>query len=228
MATTDLPVPPALTERLSAPSPPSQQSFPWRRDHWLKWLHGISSTEFLNTLPARLDPPGVSDRAQEALATGDVADAFVVAMIWGHGTSNYGAYRTAKVLTDSRNPLGNPADKQVLARLQHSAKVVGDDGPAEAFNYLAREPIRYLGPAFATKWLYFASTAKGHHANDAAPILDRLVRDWLAGQGLTLRITATNDYKAYVDLLGAWGKPHARTPVQVEESIFLLIREQQR
>ena len=82
-----------------------------------------------------------------------------------------------------------------------------------------------LGAAFFTKWLYFI-TARGDAASvSAAPVLDVLVISWLASHGgPALRAGYTDDYARYVETLKSWGAPHGLTPVDVEERIFGLIR----
>ena len=59
----------------------------------------------------------------------------------------------------------------------------------------------------------------------AAPVLDVLVISWLASHGgPALRAGYTDDYARYVETLKSWGAPHGLTPVDVEERIFGLIR----
>jgi hypothetical protein len=80
---------------------------------------------------------------------------------------------------------------------------------------------RILGPAFFTKWLYFASATSGPDGDDAAPILDKRIKQWLcAPADLILDINKTDDYQRYVELLREWGSSHGWTAVQVEKAIF--------
>jgi hypothetical protein len=69
-------------------------------------------------------------------------------MVWGHGRVGYGAYRTARVLTD------NPGAAAVLMSVADEARRHG--GPA-AFERLATDRLAGLGVAFATKYLFFCS-----------------------------------------------------------------------
>ena len=81
--------------------------------------------------------------------------------------------------------------------------------------------VKYLGPAFFTKWLYFASANNGPDDRNAAPILDRQVCIWMERYaGIRLNLYRTNHYARYVDLLTQWGDQYGRTPVQVEKAIF--------
>lgn len=58
-------------------------------------------------------------------------------------------------------------------------------------------------------------------------MLDALVISWLASNGdLALRAGYTDDYARYVETLRSWGAPHGLAPVDVEERIFGLIRNE--
>jgi len=108
---------------------------------------------------------------------------------------------------------------------------VRDDGAAEAFRLMNNEgKAKYLGGAFFTKWLSFASMVDSVGGPRVAPILDKRVRDWIASstpmvQPFKLSTTSTADYRRYLELLDAWGGPYGRTRVQVEQSIFNLTRD---
>lgn len=220
--------PPApLAALLVEPHVP-QQAFAWPRDRWIRWFDGHDGVrEVLQDLEDRIDRRRGVELIQRLLAQDDAASAFVVAMVWGHGWSGYGPYRTAAVLTANRRPRGHSLDREVVARLEESARLAREEGGVSAFRYLSNEGhIAGLGSAFFTKWLYFTSAADGHNSSSAAPVLDRLVLDWLrSAADVRLRPGRTSDYGRYVDLLQSWGKPHDRNAVQVEETIFRLIRD---
>jgi hypothetical protein len=218
--------PPDLEPLLVGEHPP-QRAFSYARDRWQTWtghLDGVQ--EVLAGLPPALDRQTTAATV-EALVPANVAGAFTVAMIWGHGASGYGPYRTARVLTGSAAPAGAPLSGDVGLRLADSAEVARRDGAVEGYRFLNNRPGRItgLGPAFFTKWLYFV-TARGQTTMAAAaPVLDALVLTWLGSRGVTLRPGYTDDYARYVDLLGSWGEPHGLPPAAVEERIFRLIRD---
>lgn len=204
-----------------------QRAFGWPRPRWRRWLQGVDgSDDFLTRLPDALDRRTTAAVVQNHLTDGQVASAFVAAMIWGHGYAGYGPYRTACVLTGRSAPRGAPADAAVLDKLYASAEWVRDPGPVEAYRYLNNEgKVSGLGPAFFTKWLYFTS-ASDPYGPQAAPVLDQLVTTWLDHHAdVRLRYARTDDYARYLALLHSWGEPHGRTAVQVEEAIFRLIRD---
>jgi hypothetical protein len=221
MTTTPVDLEPLLSADQS-----QQRAFRYSLERWRAWtghLDGVG--EVLDGLPRALDRRTTAMVVDHALP-GNVAAAFTVAMIWGHGTSGYGPYRTARVLTGSREPAGLPLSPAVEDRLRESATVARERGPVEGYRYLNNSPgkIAGLGPAFFTKWLYFVTVRGSVGTASAAPVLDALVLRWLAARAMPLRAGSTDDYARYVELLSSWGKPHGLAPAEVEERIFRLVR----
>src|SRR5699024_7296496 len=131
-----------------------------------------------------------------------VVTAFLASMIWGYGTTGYGPYRTARVLTSDPNAIAHLTETARLA--QASA-----DGGTDAFDSIAaardKAPhLKYLGPAFGTKFLYFLTAAS--HTARTTPVMDAVVRRWFrAHTGIDL-VTWTwekGQYRAYLEALDA-------------------------
>ncbi len=61
-------------------------------------------------------------------------------MIWGHGWSGYGPYRTARISTGARTPWGAPVSADVVGRPVESADVVRREGPVEGGKDLSITP----------------------------------------------------------------------------------------
>lgn len=220
--------PPAPLAALLVEPHVAQRAFPWPQDRWIRWFDGHDKIrEVLKDLEGEIDRRRGVELIQRLLAQEDIAPAFVVAMVWGHGPSNYGPYRTAAVLTANRKPRGNSLDPGVVAKLDESARLARKEGGLSAFRFLSNEGhVGGLGSAFFTKWLYFASATEGPNSSSAAPVLDRLVVKWLGSEtDVKLRPGRTSDYRRYVELLQLWGKPYGRSAAQVEETIFRVIRE---
>jgi hypothetical protein len=135
-------------------------------------------------------------------------------MIWGYGTVGYGGFRTKRVLTE------NEASGERLAQV---AWIAANEGGPIAFEWLAQPQhrLRWLGVAFATKFLFFCA-ANG--TGPPAPVLDRLVRNWIwrsTGWSLSLEWNVA-DYRAYVSAVSAWGAELGVTPGDVEMLMFQL------
>ena len=156
----------------------------WARDDWEErgrpeqcgsrwtpaiWNHRLPDyAAYLAGIPERIDRAVVVARfARAERDEVTCKEAFVTAVVWGHGLHAYGAYRTNRVLNDMS------AGPRLLGALR---KVRSEGGPA-AFDYLAAHRLKGLGVALGTKFLFFGSA--GHDDVPAAPILDRVVRRWL-------------------------------------------------
>ncbi|MGV2821804.1 hypothetical protein ABZX73_13085 [Brevibacterium casei] len=206
----------------------AQMAFSYPRESWSRWLGHLGQLgPFIDDLPAALDRPTVTELVAMH-AQKDPVSAFVPAMIWGHGNSGYGPYRVARVLTQSSTPLESQVDQSVLRKLADGYRVAAAEGPIAGYYRMNNEAyIKHLGPAFFTKWLHFSTAATATDPAGVAPILDRLVLDWLHDHDITIRAGRTPGYENYVSLLSSWGKPHNLGPAQVEERIFRLIRDAQ-
>lgn len=221
------PIPASLSVWLEHSFTP-QREFAYSIRQWREWVgHLAGVSEALDELPAAIDRRGAAVLINALLPT-NVAGAFTVAMIWGHGLSNYGAYRTACILTAQKKPKGAPMSDAVAGRLSESVDIARVQGPVEGYRYLNNRPgkVAGLGPAFFTKWLFFITAWGDATSLHAAPVLDELVINWLRRQAhISLRPGRTDDYARYIGVLEEWGKPHGLTPAQVEERIFRAIRD---
>ena len=94
-------------------------------------------------------------------------DLFIASMVWGNGGTGYGPYRTSVALNIPRTKGVNPIS--VIEKVGELAATGDVKGAYEAMmNSLWR-----IGPAFGTKFLYFASPPKAN-----APIFDGVVAGW--------------------------------------------------
>ncbi|GAB3062507.1 hypothetical protein GCM10027053_26220 [Intrasporangium mesophilum] len=87
------------------------------------------------------------------------------------------------------------------------------------YRHLATHRARYLGPAFGTKYLYFATPETGN----SPLILDRLVARWVARHaGIVLNPVpwSSRTYNRYLSLMAAWSSDLEVIPAKVEELIF--------
>lgn len=221
-------IPERLREIL-ARAPEPQRAFDWNSAVWKAGLQDCPDVlDQLEELSEEIDRGEVCKVVTANLINDSVLPAFVTAMIWGYGTAGYGPARVRWVLTGVRGKGAMSAviRPDVADRLKAAANVVREEGAVEGFRYMTNAGhIKYLGPAFFTKWLYFASAASGPGDVKAAPIFDKQVKDWLAKNAeVRLNINKTVDYERYLELLTAWGSqaPDTRTPVQVEKAIFHL------
>ena len=130
----------------------------------------------------------------------DLLNLFVRIMAWGFGPAGYAHYRTNRILGEL-----NTVDGRTIDGWMKGLRSQSKSSSIDAFEYLESErgKIKYLGPAFATKVLYFLSPV-----GNRAPILDSVVVSWLwrhkiATEELSITLDFTNydGYGKYIDFI---------------------------
>lgn len=125
-------------------------------------------------------------------------------MIWGFGTAGYGPFRTRRIL-DSADAGTN---------LLKVAQIATETGGLDAYRHVAKiratnnNYLKFLGPAFGTKFIYFAQ--KASNPDSATPIMDAVIRRWFAAYTPDTRLILhkwdLDSYKTYVELLASWAE----------------------
>lgn len=164
--------------------------------------------------PAELDDVGNVVTRKTVFAVcgnGDVTRGLLAACVWGAGTGAQSVHRRVRVFTHN--------EPGVLGfRLAAALEVLRETGPVAAYDALrGRLRIAFLGPAFFTKFLYFAG-----YDTEAEPrplILDRFVADGLrAGWPRTGWTSA--QYGEYLRHAQTWARESGTTPDAVELALF--------
>lgn len=208
------PVPKALHEivrRWHDQKMPPQPGSRWSRVSWGREFG--AHQDFLNSLPDYVDRAEATRQANAAITPEGAVRAFLTAMIWGYGPVGYGPFRTARVLRE------NPGAAERLAAI---AWIARREGGLAAFADIAAQPLRYLGVAFGTKYLYFC-TASSPDKPGIGPVLDAVVRRWLAAHAdlrLNIDIWHTGEYKRYLKAMEDWSAQLGLSVDTIEELIF--------
>ena len=129
-----------------------------------------------------------------------LGEAFVTAMAWGFRPNSYGPFRTNEMLTNSKQGQKRSDALTILFEIFDELKS-DSSKPIDAYKKLSGKITR-LGPAFGTKFLYFASDL-----GNRAPILDAVVANWLwkygvrdsKGKWLSAVPWKPTDYQRYLD-----------------------------
>ena len=146
-------------------------------------------------------------------------NAFILIMAWGYGTEvGYGPWRTRRVLSE------NDRAAQKLAAV---AKAVRTHGALVAYARLANDGdcrLRWLGPAFGTKFMYFCQPDE---QKTTALVLDNLVATWLR-RNTDLHFDAVSwsvsTYGQYLKQMHLWASSLDCTPDQLEYCMFREMR----
>ena len=168
------------------------QAIEFWADHWLKrWPEELAVPDFLQPgAKFRVSRQDLFDHARQ-LSSPEEALAFYVRIAgWGTGTKVRNVARSAKVLQSPN----------VAELLWESFSTVQELGAVEAYRRLRswkHHRIKYFGPAFFTKWLYFSSYDSWTKGTPPPLILDRHV-----AAALCWRSTgwSSEDYGQYLDI----------------------------
>jgi len=138
--------------------------------------------------------------------------AFLATMVWGFGNVGYGRWRTERMM----------ATANFENKIFKVAELLGAKRTLDAYQSLAlKNRIVGLGPAFGTKYLYFA---RGRDAEQSPPlILDRLVAQWLR-ENISLDLNpvpwSQGTYKTYLEEIHRWANELNVTAEKLECCIF--------
>lgn len=218
-----MPLPQILQEQIDAGFV-EQEAMRWVPGTWRRWIGDLDGVgAVLDALPSAVNRRDAASAARDALDQGNVVGAFCAVMVWGYGNSGRGPFKVDRILRGAE-----AFDRATItSRLVQALELVRSAGPVEAYRFLYnadRGAIKYLGPAFFTKWLSLAAF-EDPYGPDAPPILDSLVREWVTREaGVSLPKTRTVDYETYIKLLEGWAASTGCTQTQLESTVFRLER----
>lgn len=151
-----------LISAWKAEGSPAQIPLNWhsQRISWVSALGDFENT--LSKLPASINREFLFNMS--ASQEFDISQKFLAVMLWGYGGRGYGPYRVSKMLEQPN----------VLIKLENVYELCKSQFPIDAYRYLMAEPIRGLGPSYATKLLNFLTPREV-----GSPILDSLILKWI-------------------------------------------------
>ena len=123
-------------------------------------------------------------------------DVFIGAMIFGYGPVGYGPSRVGRVIRE------NP---DLIEKLNNQYEAAAK-GPTPSWNsHTNQNKVKYFGPAFATKFAYFA--ARHQKAKGEVPLIADLNTSWAMWwlAEIPRSVEQGEGYFAYVDLAHNWG-----------------------
>jgi hypothetical protein len=210
-------------QRWDAEGRPPQEGFQWIKENWRRYFRSHS---ILEALPNPIDRAGVLEPFQRVHDRDSALDAYIASYLWGYAQANFGPYRAQRVIrlnTDKEN------GKDFAAELQRLAEIAMTRGGAAAFEHVVdkrqsnRKFFDQWGPAFATKFISFATKASSQVAT--TPILDSIVAEWFRNHckeigPLWLNWNSAGSYRRYTECMAEWAKDLSIEPEQVEQLIF--------
>ncbi len=141
---------------------PAQEAFNWEKSR-LNWIRDIpNEIQFIKSLPLNLSRGDL--RQIHDLKNSTTSELFVASMIWGYGNLGYGSFRVRKMFS-------TPGFQE---KIDQSYELANAGQVLEAYEFLSKNRVHQLGPAFGTKWLSFASPS-----SQPAPIYDSFIAMWV-------------------------------------------------
>lgn len=139
---------------------------------------------------------------------------FTAAMIWGHGINGYGPHRVEKMVDDAGDGLREKLDGIAAA---------GREGAAAAWDaFTSSSKIRGLGPAFASKYAYFAAFANGTATSELPTLIVDLNTSWAMWDLVQLprSVDRRAGYVEYVRRSASWARSARVRPDTIEWALF--------
>lgn len=193
------------------------QGFDFLPHHWTdRWPQNLEVPELLEgNIRKRITRSDVFLYARSVASERSIVELYVAACAWGTGTK---AQRVARCI----KPLHQEG---AVAALMRSFKAAQSLDPGEAYRRLntqGEDRIKYFGPSFFTKWLYFSAFDTWDRPQIQAPlILDARVARALGWKTGGWPSSAYNDYLNHIaEIHEAWC-PREPSHV-VEYSLFKL------
>ena len=186
------------------------------------WLNAIELDEMqilLQRFPTslrRFDIVPLAREASETETPSAIRQLFLATMLWGYGTVGYGPWRMSHITANI---------EQLDDVLFNALRAIKYGNVRTAFSVLQDAHIPFLGPAYFTKYLYFAGLGCGI---DRYPlILDtRILQSLSALIGKrTFSEGTVNDYHNYVVTLHEWAEMLDCRADSIEYLLFLTPQE---
>jgi hypothetical protein len=210
-------------EKWTAKGRPPQAPFEWNKKRWQKYLGNRS---VLDALPNPIDRGGVLESFKLTQDPGTALDAYIASYLWGYAKTGFGPYRAERVIRLNTDPENG---KDFSSELHRLAGIAMTNGGNAAFEHIVderqsnRQFFAWWGPAFATKFISFATKASDQV--DTTPIMDSIVSGWFRKHcqevgPLRLNWNTAGSYRRYTECMAEWAEELDIEPEQVEQLIF--------
>jgi hypothetical protein len=196
----------------------AQDPVKWRPKAWIKKLGDLKGVPKAFIDDASIRRSALLDMGEASLDSVDeVRGFFISVMAWGYGRSPRGPWRVNEMLSESDS----------IERIQRAIKRTRTDGALAGYKALSDKQdakLRWLGPSFGTKLLYFGGYAR---LDSTRPlILDQLVGRALDQYEIYLHYNGwdVDDYEAYLSIAQEVAKESGCEPDDVECWLFQMGR----
>jgi len=195
---------------------PAQIFYP---ENWLQAIQLDEMPSLLQKFPSairRFDIVPLAREACETESTSSIRELFLATMLWGYGTVGYGPWRMAHITSNM---------EQLDGILFNALRAIKYGSVHTAFTIFQDAHIPFLGPAYFTKYLYFAGLGCG--INHYPLIMDtRILQSLRALLGKRAFSEGTaDDYQNYIATLHEWAEMLDCRADSIEYLLFLTPQE---
>lgn len=189
---------------------PQQEGFNWTSTR-NKWLDGfVPDAEFIREIPQLIDRAYLREICSDRDIS--IRRRFLAVMIWGYGDRAYGPFRVNQMFLQAN------AD----SLLEQAFFLAGSGSPIQAYDFLSKNKIHFLGPSYTSKFISFCTPRM-----ISAPIFDSFVATWLdnyadgdfTGHSLSTQTWNIKTYSRYVE----WIQEHAQHLNAYPDNLELVI-----
>lgn len=213
-------------ERWQEAGRPTQIPSKWNQKSWTNQLEQYE--EFFNRLKNdRIDRKQAVQVSPTVTNEDEAVQVFLLSMLWGYGLVGYGPFRTRRILDRP----------EAAAELLEVAQVAQRNGGLAAFKLIAdrrnggaRSFLKWLGPAFGTKYIYFLTAKNNPHK--PAPVMDAVVYRWFRkhapNRKLRVDFWHTPSYEQFLISLEEWATDITKQfgqEIRIDDVEYLIFAE---
>jgi hypothetical protein len=174
------------------------QQIPWNPRNWQIPELAMFETQ-VSTFANRCQEVGDSRvilRGQVIDFSESFEDVFIGSMIFGYGLTGYGPSRVGRIIKE------NP---DLIEKLHRQYAAAADSPEKSWASHTNEDKVKYLGPAFATKFAYFA--ARKQKVSGIIPLIADINTSWAIWRlaEIPRSVNQKESYLKYVKLAHEWG-----------------------
>ena len=138
----------------------------------------------------------VISRREVLNLSSSIEDVFIGSMIFGYGPIALGPTRVGRVISENHD---------LIDKLHRQYAAAAGGASISWMSHTNVDRVMYLGPAFATKFAYFAARKQG--ADGVIPLIADVNTSWAMWwlAGIPRSVEEHDNYMKYVNLADSWG-----------------------
>lgn len=152
----------------------------------------------------------------------DYLNGLLAVMIWGYSGNGVGPARTRRIFDESGVAENLEKAWDLIMEAKYDDSILQDLNLGEAFSAVVRD-IKYLGPSFGSKYLYFAASDLGGNEMNLIPVIldKKIVTAWQYWFDEKIELSSIDEF-GYVEYLKKISTMAKQLEIKPEELEFIL------